>query len=544
MLWEDGQTLPEADICIVGAGPVGIACALRCSKLGLRVVLIEAGPPDGPAEDFSAYAPVHFLSSHHDAIEAVSSRGLGGTSAKWGGRCVAFDDLDFEPRPHLPGASWPIGHSELKRYYPDALSFLQCGTAPPAATEFGSGDFTTAAVEYWSARPAIGEIYRNELLSSRNVTLLTGTTVTGISLDRSGGRVTGLSLLRAGRTIELKAPLTVLAGGGLENARLLLSVREERPEKIGGPDGALGCFYQGHLTGYLALIQFTDQRLEHALRFSRDGNGFVSRRRLQPTPAIQKSNALLNTVFWIDAISIADPIHASGVQSAIFLLLSALGLYGRLSRGLAAKTASAHVGRYGPHLRNALTRPGRLRDYGCMLASLFRSRKRNFELVSQNGRYLLRYHAEQTPIRESRATLGGLAGEGGAPALTVDYRIAEEDVASVLRCHELLDRWLREHGFGRLEYLHPQEERGEAVLAQARDGYHQIGLTRMSVDPASGVVDADCRVHDIANLYVAGTGVFPTGGQANPTLPAVALALRLADHLALRQVSRETLATG
>jgi Choline dehydrogenase and related flavoproteins len=539
MLWKDGQALPEADICIVGAGPVGIACALRCSKLGLRVALIESGPPDGPAEDASAYAPVHFLSEHHAAIEAVSSRGLGGTSAKWGGRCVTFDDLDFEPRPHLPGPSWPIRHSQLKRYYPDALAFLQCGTMRPADGEFDRGDFTTAAVEYWSARPEIGEIYRGEILSSRNITLLTGTTVTGLSLDRTGGHVTGLRLLRADRTFELEAPITILAGGGLENARLLLAIRKERPEKLGGPDGALGHYYQGHLTGYLAVIEFSDQQLEQVLRFHRDVDGFVSRRRLQPTSATQKSKALLNTVFWIDAISIADPIHGSGMQSAIFLLLSALGLYGRFSRGLAAKTASAHVGKYGAHLRNALKRPGRLRDYGCILVSLFRSRKLNFEVASQTGRYLLRYHAEQTPIHDSRASLDG---EGRGAALTVDYRIAGEDVSSVLRCHELLDRWLRAHRLGRLEYLHPEEKRGEAVLAQAQDGYHQIGLTRMSADPASGVVDADCRVHDIANLYVAGSGVFPTGGQANPTLPAVALALRLADHLAIRQTNRETLA--
>lgn len=543
MLWEDDRVLPEADICIVGAGPVGIACALRCSKLGLRVALIESGPVDGQEQGPVAYAPVQFLNGHHAAMEAVSSRGLGGTSAKWGGRCVAFDDLDFERRPHLPTASWPIEHSELKGYYADALSFLRCGTAPPAVADFGSGEFSTAAVEYWSARPAIGEVYRHELLSSRTITLLTGTTVTGISLDRAGGQVTGLTLRRAGRTLEIRAPLTILAGGGLENVRLLLSLREERPQEIGGLGEALGCFYQGHLTGYLAVIQFTDPGLERALRFHQNAEGFVSRRRLQPTPSVQRANALMNTVFWIDAISIADPVHQSGVQSTIFLLLSVLGLYRRFSRGLAAKTATSQIGRYGPHMRNAVTRPGRLRDYGCMLASLFRGRKRNFEVASQNGRYLLRYHAEQTPMRGSRAVLGTPTQGESAPVLTVDYRIAREDVASVRRCHELLDGWLRQHRLGHLEYLHQEEARSAAVLAQAHDGYHQIGLTRMSVDPASGVVDANCRVHGIDNLYVAGSGVFPTGGQANPTLPAVALALRLADHLALRQMSRETVAT-
>ena len=61
--------------------------------------------------------------------------------------------------------------------------------------------------------------------------------------------------------------------------------------------------------------------------------------------------------------------------------------------------------------------------------------------------------------------------------------------------------------------------------------YHHMGTTRMSDDAAHGVVDANCRVHGIGNLYVAGSSVFPTAGYANPTLTIVALAARLADCL-------------
>ena len=64
-----------------------------------------------------------------------------------------------------------------------------------------------------------------------------------------------------------------------------------------------------------------------------------------------------------------------------------------------------------------------------------------------------------------------------------------------------------------------------------RGARHHMGTTRMHADPHRGVVDADCRVHGIANLYVAGSSVFPTSGAANPTLTIVALALRLAGHL-------------
>jgi choline dehydrogenase-like flavoprotein len=60
---------------------------------------------------------------------------------------------------------------------------------------------------------------------------------------------------------------------------------------------------------------------------------------------------------------------------------------------------------------------------------------------------------------------------------------------------------------------------------------HHIGTTRMHGDPKLGVVNADCQVHGISNLYIAGSSVFPTSGTAAPTLTIVALALRLADHI-------------
>ena len=62
-------------------------------------------------------------------------------------------------------------------------------------------------------------------------------------------------------------------------------------------------------------------------------------------------------------------------------------------------------------------------------------------------------------------------------------------------------------------------------------GNHHLGTTRMHDDPKQGVVDADARVHGVANLFVAGSSVFPTYSASNPTLNLIALTLRLADHL-------------
>ena len=84
-------------------------------------------------------------------------------------------------------------------------------------------------------------------------------------------------------------------------------------------------------------------------------------------------------------------------------------------------------------------------------------------------------------------------------------------------------------GLGRVQILF--EEEGSDWPADLAGGFHHMGTTRMSDDPKQGVVDRDCRVHGMSNLYVAGSSVFTTGGSSNPTMFIVALALRLADHL-------------
>ncbi|MCP2802701.1 GMC family oxidoreductase, partial [Salmonella enterica subsp. enterica serovar Typhimurium] len=86
----------------------------------------------------------------------------------------------------------------------------------------------------------------------------------------------------------------------------------------------------------------------------------------------------------------------------------------------------------------------------------------------------------------------------------------------------------------RLEYWMPEAERIDAVLSQAADGFHQIGTARMAAHWRDGVVDPRCRVFGTDNLYVASSAVFPSSGQANPTLTIVALSARIADDIAAR----------
>ena len=60
---------------------------------------------------------------------------------------------------------------------------------------------------------------------------------------------------------------------------------------------------------------------------------------------------------------------------------------------------------------------------------------------------------------------------------------------------------------------------------------HQAGTCRFGLDPATSVLDADCRAHEVDNLYVVDTSFFPSIGAVNPALTAMANALRVGDHL-------------
>jgi choline dehydrogenase-like flavoprotein len=132
---------------------------------------------------------------------------------------------------------------------------------------------------------------------------------------------------------------------------------------------------------------------------------------------------------------------------------------------------------------------------------------------------------EQLPRRDSRVYLDTARDRLGVNSLVLDWKIGNEETRSIVRLHALLAERLKREGLGTLSPVD-----GETPPSYT-DASHHIGTTRMSDDPRHGVVDRDARVHGVDNLYVAGSSIFPTAGNANPTLTLVALGLRLADHL-------------
>jgi choline dehydrogenase-like flavoprotein len=143
----------------------------------------------------------------------------------------------------------------------------------------------------------------------------------------------------------------------------------------------------------------------------------------------------------------------------------------------------------------------------------------------------LEVRTEQEPNRDSRVTLGETTDAFGQRRARLHWALTERDKRTMRVTAQAFQAELRRMRMGELT-IAPWLLADDLVFPDDMvGGHHHMGTTRMADDARRGVVDADCRAHEVDNLYLAGSSVFPTGGFVNPTATILALALRLADHL-------------
>jgi choline dehydrogenase-like flavoprotein len=422
----------------------------------------------------------------------------------------------------VPESGWPIDHDAIRPFYAAAYRFLKSDwSGPPPRNLLPDHPIN---VECWARIQNAAKANCRELKSAPTLTVALHTTAVSFDVMAENGLVRSLKVKSRSGSHRVKAQYYVLACGGRENARLLLDMQTSVPPLFNGADTTVGRYYMGHLTGAIASIQFSDAQMAQTFLFRRAGNGTYTRGRFQLNSRLQEEAQLLNTAMWPHNYEhLADGAldGASAVYQFLrFGLSQADGTQSSFSRSKAATTM----------LRNPVQTVR-----GCH--QLLKNRLMRYpHFFAPNSRniYWLRYHAEHTPLAESRVWLSAQRDDLGLRRLEVDYRYCQSDFQSVVASHMQLDTIIRAASIGSLSFFKPVEDLCEMVSDQAVDGYHQIGLTRMSSDRKRGTVDEDCKVHDLRNLYVAGSSIFPTSGQANPTLPAVAFGLRLAAHLAAK----------
>jgi choline dehydrogenase-like flavoprotein len=527
------------EVIVVGAGPAGIVQALELRRRGIAVTML-AGGGDGFDAGFQAMADAEIADPRrHAPMGMAVRRALGGTSLLWGGRCVAFDAGDF-------ARGWPLGEAEIAPWYDCAIRYLDAGEpgfSAPLATADEECRFDE--LERWSEGRDLRRIHAGALETDPGLQIWLGAACTGLDIDPENGQVTGITVATAsGERAVLTARAIVLACGGLETTRLLLVARTAQPRLFGGEGGPLGRYYMGHLEGRIAEIVFDRPGADRDFDFIVDASGRYVRRRITISAAVREQHGLLNLAAWPDNPALGEAGHKSAILSLAYLSLAAPGL-GRLlaPEAIRRKHLDGGVAELRRHLGNIVRgAPEAVREATRYLYRRYAARPHlpGFFIPNAARRYALFYHAEQAPNRDSTVRLVDARDALGMPRLGIDLRYGEVDARSVVASHAIIDRGLRRSGLGRLDYTVPEADRLACVMDQATDGYHQIGTARMANRPRDGVVDRDCRVFGSPNLFIASSAVFPSSGQANPTLLLAALSARLAAHLAIELRSLPT----
>jgi len=549
------------DLCIIGGGPAGIIMALEYARANLtrQVLMVEYGSKkQRRTNSLDESIEVKNRVNHHDPYECTN-KGLGGTSATWGGRCVMYDETDFVDRPILnDGCTWPPGiWKEIQQFLPQAASYFECGrpvfnlhdmpeiAAGPIAENFTKNEILEdTVVERWSMPTRFGKRYAKELACLSNIHLMEGYEARAFAVPDPNGEVSALYIRATNNpqnVLKIRAAQFVLAAGAQESTRILLRNRQLF-SNLGFIPPALGRYYQGHLSGKIASVRFNGDPRKTNFGFLRDVNGSYIRQRFQFSPQFLVANNLLNTAIWLDNPLYHNPKHRSGALSFMYLAMLMPVLGKKLApRAIARSITKGIKTSVRKHFANILLGlPGSL----LTPASIFFKRycmKRKLPgvfLYNPQNRYALHFHAEQIPDADNRMEL---ADDG--ETLQITYGLTNTDIASVIQLHKVLDQQLRAMGCGELEYWYSDEELPEAIRSMSKDGIHQCGTTRIADSPAKGVVDGNLKVWGTNNVYVCSSSVFPTSGQANPTFLLGVFAARLAEHLTrLEKVSQPALA--
>ena len=558
----DARLLPddeqiETDVCVIGAGPAGLALAHECIGTGLDVVLLEGGGLEGD-EALRSLVQGESVGFPYDRLDDARLRAFGGLAHTWtidlagdgkpdGARLHTLDPIDFEARSWVPHSGWPFGRELLEPYYDRAFAFFQVGPNredeaywfPPSTASDSSleSDRVDSTVFQFTRTGPFIDRYRDDVHRAPNVRCLLFANVTGLRTNDAGTRVDEVTvacapgvdhvLMPAGRwfsrvsvtdipqrSFTVRAKVFVLAAGATENARLLLASNERQPRGLGNQHDLVGRYFMEHphiWSGFFvaADASFAAPSSRYRIQRVRDVPVMV---KWTTSESTRRREGLLG--YCVSIHEVDEPALADGSFSAT-----------RLARALRDRRFPPRAGR---HLARVLADLPRLAGD---LAERRRRRREGRRPSGQGRVYRLDHMAEQAPDPESRVTLSDRRDELGMPRVRLDWRVSASDLRSMVRSQEILDEELRRARVGRLQISLDEDAPAPPGL---RGGWHHMGTTRMHVDPKRGVVDPDGAVHGVANLYVTGSSVFPTVGYANPLLTIGALALRLADHLRTR----------
>ena len=525
------QPSERVDVCIVGAGPAGGLMADRLASRGHDVVVLEAGPRfDADHEDRErrmerAIRPAHGpdsvweMGGERDAYESTGDKfyplnaarvkGVGGSTLHWQGMVMRLHERDFRLDSETGvGTDWPIAYDDLQPYYADAEDEL--GVAGASDNPFAPPR------DQPHPQPAFEPSYSDSLFATACEEL--GVATHSVPNARLSEGREGRSACVGYGTCQPVCP---------SGAKYDATIHVERAEEAGArvvdqaPVQRLEHDESGDkVTAAVYATPDGEQHRQEAREFVLAAGGVENPRLLLLSESEQYPDGLANSSglvgrFFHDHLfagvggTLDEPTRQNHVG---FNTTESHQFYDQPADGSRGAIKLEFLNYAGPSpVEMALGGD----DWGDAMLDRIREHYGSHVAVGAL--------VEQQPREENRIRLHPeRTDDHGNPVPDVVWSLSDHERRTIERANEIQRSILDELGAD-VEWTVGPESTGPA--------FHHMGTTRMGTDPESSVVDAQLRTHDVGNLTVASSSVFPTGGAMNPTLTIAALALKAADHV-------------
>jgi hypothetical protein len=512
----DNSLVEDCDVAVIGAGAVGLVIGVTLARLGLRVVVLEGGGVgiESRSQDLMRGKTIGHPFRH---IDIGRYRVLGGSTTFWGGQIMPFDEAVFKRRPCVSGAGWPFGREVLDPYYARAYKLLglddtelddgkiwsAVGAQPP---HFGPDLELT--LSRWVPKRNFARLFQHEINQNTNLFVTVHANVTGLSLNEAGNHVTAVhSRTLGGRNLVVKPRFTVAACGTLEIVRLL------RLPSVNGRacpwhrNPWLGRGFIDHLDSIAGTVEVLDYDRFHSIFDSI----YLGGRKYYPKLRLSSKSQLKYDLLDIGAQFLFDTIYTEHLNNIKMFLRSIAD--GRMPSDV--KTIPGHV--------------IAVAKVAVPLAVRYVKAHRSFK--PRGAKVRLALYGEQIPCRRSEILLSSEIDALGLPRVMVNWTVDGQELKTIAWFAKALSKTLSDNNLARISLDPLLEAEDPAFLQRIGDAIHQMSGARIGVSPEEGVVSPSLRVYGTDNLYVAGAATFPTSGFANPTFTAIALGLRLCDHL-------------
>lgn len=518
----DGSRCVETEVCVIGAGMAGLFLAQQLCKLGVRVVVVESGRKlsDGDAAELNEICDDD---GRYKWPVTGRVRGLGGSSAVWGGKMIPLAPGDLEERQHLSAPQWPFSHATLLEGLVDVEAFFRLDRGSyeddsPQHSRTGyefprnDRDFVVRWAKWAGFRRGnVWTILRAQLHRYPNLDLWLDATVCGFTADRFGGRVSTVTCRnQTDAKLTISAKHFVAAAGTIESTRLLLLLDEIHEGRVFEECSALGHYFQDHLdaqVGRLVPSEASAVNKLFGIRYSR-----LHRRspHLELSPAAQRAEGVASAFVHVTSDVSQNPTLASIKQ-----ITRALETHDY--RALPAKFRASAIN---------------LRLLGKLL--IWRGWRHTL-LVPNDVDLNLRVCIEQSPSWSNRITLAHERDRLGARKVALKWLPGEADERTFRVAMDRFADFWRRNGFEsicRIDWVEAARGGATSVLDIAQDYAHPSGTTRMGLSRSEAVVGPDLVCHLVPNLSVVSASCFPSAGSSNPTLTIMLLAWRSARAIA------------